>query len=84
MSMVKSNPDNVWRLVTASDEEFFVKCPSKSGAKTHLCQLKGMNGVRPFKVCEIYLPEQVPEGREIIQAHFRHPADSANWAEGNV
>lgn len=84
MSMVKSNPDNIWKLTTAKGESFYVKCPSKSGAKIFLAEQIGIKGNTPFKSAELYLAEQVPEDAEVMQAQFRRPDDPANWAEGNV
>lgn len=83
MSMVKVNSDNVWKVTTAKGEDFWVKCPSKSGAKIFLAEQIGIRGNTPFRV-EISHPDSVPEGKELLQAKFRAADDPMNWEEGNV
>lgn len=82
--MVKSNPDNVWRLVTRKGVTYYVKSPSKSGAKTFLCGMIGISEATPFRETEIHLDTVAPEGYELIQASFRNPADPENWKDGNI
>lgn len=76
--------ETVWCLHSPrSGEYWFVRCPSKSGAKIFLC---GPLGPRvpaskgPFEAWE-YPPEQIPPTVEILQATFFRANDPRNWQE---
>lgn len=81
--MVKLNTENVWKLTTKKGEEYWVKCPSKSGARIFLAEKIGIKGNCPFKV-EFSTEGSVPEGKELLKAHFRAADDPMNWEEGKV
>jgi hypothetical protein len=83
MSMTKVNSDNIWKLTARTGKEYFVKCPSKSGARIFLAEQIGIKDNAPFKA-DLYLPDQIPEGAEVLQAKFRSAVDPLNYAEGNV
>lgn len=83
MSMVKLNTENVWKLTTAKGDVYYVKCPSKSGAKIYLAEQIGIKGNTPFKV-EFSTEGSVPEGEKLLQASFRAANDPMNWEEGKV
>jgi len=78
------NPDTIWCIHSArSGEYWFVRCPSKSGAKIFLC---GPLGPRvdpakgPFEAWE-YAEEEIPENVPILQATFFRANDPRNWQE---
>jgi hypothetical protein len=81
--MVKVNTENVWKLTTAKGEIYYVKCPSKSGARIFLAEKIGIKGNTPFKA-EISSKDSVPEGEKLLQAKFRAANDPVNWKAGNV
>lgn len=83
MSMVKLNTENVWKLTTAKGEDYWVKCPSKSGAKIFLAEQIGIKGNIPFSIV-ISSVGSVPKSKELLQAQFRAADDPMNWEEGKV
>lgn len=88
MSMVKVNSENIWRLTSRKGRTYYVKCPSKSGAKIFLAEHINRSGGSfkdhaPF-AADIILREQIPEGGKLMKAQFRSAVDPMNWKEGNV
>lgn len=82
--MIRLNPKTVWCVHSPrSGEYWFVRCPSRSGAKIFLC---GPLGPRvptskgPFEAWE-YPEEEIPEGVEILQATFFRANDPRNWKD---
>lgn len=81
MKFTVSDPNNAWKLTTRSGVHYFVKSPSKSGAKTFLAGLIGVQHT-PFRA--EFWAGPAPEGYQLIQAHFLAPHDPANWEPGRV
>jgi hypothetical protein len=81
--MVKVNTENVWQLTTARGKKYWVKCPSKSGAKIYLARVIGIKGNTPFRAV-ISSKDSVPEGEKMLQASFPAANDPKNWEEGNI
>ena len=75
------SPDNIWHLRSMqTNEEWYVKCPSRSGAKIFLCSAQGPGvpaAKGPFFSTQV-LPEQVPPGA-LLQAEFYSAADPRTW-----
>lgn len=88
--MVKVNSENIWRLTSHRNKRvFYVKCPSNSGARIFLAEWLNKNTALGWKFFapfskDIILPEQIPEGEEVLQASFRSAVDPLNYAPGNV
>jgi hypothetical protein len=76
------NPETIWCIHSPrSGEYWFVKCPSRSGAKIFLCgplgpQVPTSKG--PFESWE-YPKEDIPDSVEVLQATFFAANDPRNW-----
>lgn len=75
------NAENIWMLHSPrSGETWYVKCPSRSGAKIFLCSPQGPGvpaAKGPFYADQV-TPEEVPEGK-LLQASFYSANDPRNW-----
>jgi hypothetical protein len=76
------DPENIWRVESSrTGEVWYVKCPSRSGAKIFVCSPQGP-GVSTDKgpfYTEPATPDTVPEG-QLLQAWFYSANDPRNWA----
>lgn len=73
------DPENIWEIHSPrSGETWYVRCPSRSGAKIFLSTMHGVDVKKgPFHSTQVF-PEDVPEGK-LLQAHFYSANDPRNW-----
>lgn len=86
MKAARFNPDNVWCIhAPRTGRYWYVKCPSRSGAKIFLCGAQGpgvLPSEGPFEAWEIDEAE-VPEGK-LLTASFFPANDPRNWKQEAV